>query len=126
MSDDIKNSFKSSFLHEPSADFTNLVEQKIARLKTAPQQEKSSNWMLFIVLFFIIGLPLFVVLFALISEIKFPDFALFSAAPMNVSWLNNATQLFTDFLPYLIYLLVFMTVYFIGRLLQNRNIGLSV
>ncbi len=126
MSDDIKNSFKSSFLHEPSGEFTNIVEQKIARLQSAPKLEKSSNWMLYIVLFFIIGLPLFVVLFAVISEIQFPDFALFSAAPLNVSWLNNATQLFTDFLPYLIYLLVFMTVYFIGRLLQNRNVGLSV
>lgn len=126
MSNDIKNSFKSSFLHEPSADFTNIVEQKIARLKTAPKPEKSNYWMLFIVLFFMIGLPLIVVLFAAVSQMHFPNFTLFSDAPINLSWVNNATQLIADFLPYLIYLLVFTSVYFIGRLLQKRSMGFSV
>lgn len=126
MNNDIKNSFKESFLHQPSGEFTNIVEQKIAGLQSAPKLEKSRNWMLYIVLFFILGLPIIVVLFAVISQIQFPDFALFSDAPLNVSWLNNATQLFTDFLPYLIYLLVFTSVYFIGRLLQNRSLGFSV
>jgi hypothetical protein len=126
MNNDIKNSFKESFLHEPSGEFTNIVEQKIAQLRTAPKPEKSNHWMLVVALFFMIGLPLFVVLFALFSQIQFPDFALFSDAPINVSWLNNTTQLFADFLPYLIYLLVFTSVYFIGRFLQNRSLGFSV
>ncbi len=82
--------------------------------------------MLFIVLFFMLGLPLIVVLIAAVAQIQFPDFTLFSDASLNLSWVNSAAQLFADFLPYLIYLLVFTSVYFIGRLLQNRSMGFSV
>jgi len=125
MNHDIKNSFKSSFLHEPSADFTNIVEQKIASLKSAPKPEKSNNWMLYIVLFFMLGLPLIVVLIAAVSQMHFPDFALFSDTPINLSWVSKATRFFIDFLPYFSYLTVFMAVYFIGRLFQNGHVGFS-
>jgi len=125
MNNDIKNSFKESFLHQPSGEFTNIVEQKIAQLQTAPKPEKSNHWMLVVVLFFMIGLPLFVVLFALFSQIQFPDFQPFAALSLDNSWLLNFTRFFTDFLPYFMYLLVFMSVYFLGRLLQTRHVRFS-
>ena len=121
MNQDIKNSFKSSFLHEPSADFTNLVEQKIARLKTAPQPEKSSNWMLFVVLFFIIGLPLMVVLFAVFSQIQFPEFSMFDTSPRIMSLFQEKQHIFTELMPYFTYIFVFISVYFLAPHIEKRN-----
>lgn len=126
MNNDIKNSFKESFLHEPSGDFTNTVEQKITLLKKTPEPEKSSNIMLFVVLFFILGLPLGVVFWAAVTEMQLPEFTPLSTDTFASSWMNGISQILTDFLPYLIYLLVFLGVYFIGRLVQSRNISVRV
>ena len=75
MNNDIKNSFKENFLHEPSGEFTNIVEQKTAQLQTVPKPEKSNHWMLVIVLFFMIGLPLFVVLLPSFHKFNFLIFS---------------------------------------------------
>jgi hypothetical protein len=39
MNNDIKNSFKENFLHEPSGEFTNIVEQKPLNYKLYPSQK---------------------------------------------------------------------------------------
>jgi ABC-type uncharacterized transport system fused permease/ATPase subunit len=117
MNDDLKNSFKEAFLHEPSLDFSDQVGSRISRLPKKSTPEKSVDYVLIGILFFIVGLPIFTVIFAVFADFQSANFENYLS---RNSWLVELSQLVQILLPYLIYLMAFGGVYFLSRLFSLR------
>ena len=126
MKEDIRNSVRENFIHEPSVDFTSVVMQRIESQKMA---KKSSNepigiW-IYVILFCILGTPICLIVgYAIFQNITI-DITEVTLPKVDIIQYWNVGQFFVDVLPYSLFLLVFFGIIFAGRLRSLLNSNLN-
>jgi hypothetical protein len=121
MNEEIKKSFKQVFVCEPSADFSRAVEKKILQVEALRKSEKQNNIVVYLVLFFIIGLPICVISIALISNIQPGNLEMLTPTNYNDGWVYSVIQIIQESTPTLLFIMVFFTLSKLTYMLQLKK-----
>lgn len=123
MKEELKASFRESFVQETNADFTEKVLQKIEEREriSCRQLERAGLWV-YLIVFAIIGLPLALVIGYAISlslPVQIPDLEVKLISESESRRIGN---FFIEIMPYTLFLLVFCFISFWETLRRGRRV----
>lgn len=123
MKEELKTSFRESFVQETSADFTESVLKKIEERErvSRKQPERAGLWV-YLIVFAIIGLPLALVIGYAISlslPVQIPDLEIKLISESESRRIGN---FFIEIMPYTLFLFVFCFVSFWETLRRGRRV----
>lgn len=123
MKEELKASFRESFVQETNADFTDKVLKKIEEREriSRRQPERAGLWV-YLIVFAIIGLPLALVIGYAISlslPVQIPDLEVKLISESESRRIGN---FFIEIMPYTLFLLVFCFISFWETLRRGRRV----
>ncbi|GAA0876439.1 hypothetical protein GCM10009118_28490 [Wandonia haliotis] len=123
MKEELKASFRESFVQETNADFTEKVLKKIEEREriSCRQPERAGLWV-YLIVFAIIGLPLALVIGYAISlslPVQIPDLEVKLISESESRRIGN---FFIEIMPYTLFLLVFCFISFWETLRRGRRV----